>query len=36
MIHDRRYASPFDWATYTVSGHDARHPVLARVKRDGK
>ncbi|HTK53042.1 MAG TPA: CHAT domain-containing protein [Gemmatimonadaceae bacterium] len=36
MIHDRRYASPFDWAAYTVSGHDARHPVLARVKRDGK
>jgi CHAT domain-containing protein/tetratricopeptide (TPR) repeat protein len=32
MIRDPRYASPFDWAAYTVSGHDARHPVLAEIK----
>ncbi len=32
MIHDPRYASPFDWAAYTVSGHDARHPVLTGVR----
>lgn len=32
MIHDPRHASPFDWAAYTVSGHDARHPVLAGIK----
>ena len=32
MIRDPRYASPFDWAAYTVSGNDARHPVLAGVR----
>ena len=32
MLHDPRYAVPFDWAAYTVSGHDARHPVLAGVR----
>jgi CHAT domain-containing protein len=32
MIRHSRYASPFDWAAYTVSGHDARHPVLAGVR----
>ena len=33
MIRDPRYASPFDWAAYTVSGHDAGHPVLAGVRQ---
>ena len=32
MIRDPRYSSPFEWAAYTVSGHDARHAVLAGVK----
>jgi len=32
MLRDPRYALPLDWAAYTVSGHDARHPVLAGVK----
>ena len=32
MLRDPRYALPMDWAAYTVSGHDARHPVLAGVR----
>jgi len=33
MIRDPRYASPFAWAAYTVSGHDARHQILAGARR---
>ena len=32
MLRDSRYALPLYWAAYTVSGHDARHPVLAGVR----
>jgi CHAT domain-containing protein len=33
MLRDPRFALPFDWAAYTVSGHDARHQMLAGVRR---
>jgi CHAT domain-containing protein len=33
MLRDPRFALPFDWAAYTVSGHDARRQMLAGVRR---
>jgi CHAT domain-containing protein/tetratricopeptide (TPR) repeat protein len=32
MLRDPRYGLPLDWAAYTVSGHDARHPIFAGVR----